>query len=129
MPDLFSPAWWAWHSFQPSDCRSDGRRTSVQNPDVLLLLLHIHGHDAASGVARPLMITIHRPTVGSSSWRQEAVEDRAKISCRCRDIPAQLLLLLLMAMASNGHEGFTHEGEGQGKKTINLVSDHHGIIL
>uniref|UniRef100_I1R7W8 Uncharacterized protein n=1 Tax=Oryza glaberrima TaxID=4538 RepID=I1R7W8_ORYGL len=100
----------------------------------------IHGHEA--------MITIHRPTgrcreqlpsVGddghqwgsSSSWRQEAVEDRAKISCRCRDIPAQLMLMLmlLMAMASNGHEGFTHEEEGQRKKTINLVSDLHGIIL
>jgi hypothetical protein len=100
----------------------------------------IHGHEA--------MITIHRPTgrcreqlpsVGddghqwgsSSSWRQEAVEDRAKISCRCRDMPAQLMLMLmlLMAMASNGHEGFTHEEEGQRKKTINLVSDLHGIIL
>jgi hypothetical protein len=47
--------------------------------------------------------------------------------------PDVLLLLLLhipsMAMASNGHEGFTHEEEGQRKKTINLVSDLHGIIL
>jgi hypothetical protein len=46
-------------------------------------------------------------------------------------MPAQLMLMLmlLMAMASNGHEGFTHEEEGQRKKTINLVSDLHGIIL
>uniref|UniRef100_A0A0E0FEA8 DUF834 domain-containing protein n=1 Tax=Oryza meridionalis TaxID=40149 RepID=A0A0E0FEA8_9ORYZ len=31
-----------------------------------------------------------------------------------------LMLMMLMAMASNGHEGFTHVEEGQGKKTINL---------